>query len=173
MNESNTWKWVGIISMMLLVSVLCCLLGLCWGSMMGFLVGQRLSEPAYSWPQDEYEMPYGEEPYFPEESWRPWLGVYFQMTSEGALITNVVLDSPAERAGLQVDDVIVEFDGQQVTEQQPLDVIVGEYYPGDAVTLIALRDGSEREFDVTLGVFPGSELLPGPEYFEVPPFDEG
>ena len=173
MNESNTWKWVGIISMMLLVSVLCCLLGLCWGSMMGFLVGQRLSEPAYSWPQDEYEMPYGEEPYFPEESWRPWLGVYFQMTPEGALLTDVVIDSPAERAGLRSGDVIIEFDGQAVTEEQPLDVIVAQYAPGDEVTVVVLRGDAERKFTVTLGVFPGMELLPAPEYFDVPPFDEG
>lgn len=173
MNASNTWKWVGIISMLLLVSVLCCSLGLCWGSMMGFLMGQQISAPSYSWPEDEYEMPYWEEPYLPEDSWRPWLGVYFQMTSEGAWVTSVVLDSPAERAGLQTDDVIIEFDGQLVTEEQPLDVIVAEYYPGDEVTLVAIRDGAEREFDVTLGVFPGMELLPDPEYFEVPPFDEG
>ncbi len=172
MNGTNIWKWLGIVSVMLLVSMCCCLLGVCWGSMMGLVVGQRLGEVSFGWPEEQCDMPYWE-PEVPEESWRPWLGVYFQMTPEGALVTSVVIDSPAERAGVQADDVITEFDEQQVTEEQPLDVIVAEYMPGDKVTLIVLRDGNERELTVTLGVFPGMELLPDPEYFEVPPFDEG
>ena len=169
-NSTNTWKWVGLVCLLLVVSGMCCLMGLCLGGVVGLVAGQRIETGSYS--EDGYETPEWE-PYAPEESLRPWLGVYFQMTPEGALLTDVVIDSPAERAGLESGDVIIEFDGQAVTEEQPLDVIVAQYAPGDEVTVVALRGDAKREFTVTLGVFPGMELLPAPEYFDVPPFDEG
>ncbi|HUM36349.1 MAG TPA: PDZ domain-containing protein [Anaerolineae bacterium] len=169
-NSTSTWKWVGLVCLLLVVGGMCCLMGLCLGSVMGLAVGQRIETGSYS---EDGHAPPEWEPYAPEESLRPWLGVYFQMTPEGALVTDVVIDSPAERAGLESGDVIIEFDGQAVTEEQPLDVIVAQYAPGDEVTVVALRGDAEREFTVTLGVFPGMELLPSPEYFDVPPFDEG
>lgn len=170
MNGVNAWKWVGILSIMLLLSVGCCLLGACWGGAMGLALG-RMTGVAR--PETPRQFQFEWQPFAPEEAWRPWLGVYFEMTPAGALLTGVSVDSPAERAGLQVGDVIIELDGQRVTEALPLDVLVAEYFPGDEVKLLVLRDGGEREFTVTLGVFPGLELLPGPEYFEAPPFNDG
>lgn len=172
MNSNTSWKWVGIISVVLVLSLLCCLVGLCWGGVFGLFLGQRISVSSSGWAEKDYETPF-REPYVPEETRRPWLGVYFQTTPQGALVTRVVLESPAERAGLRPGDVIIEFDGQQVTEEQPLDVIVAQYAPGDEITLVILRGQAERDLTVTLGVFPGLQRMPDFDDFSLPRLDEG
>lgn len=75
-------------------------------------------------------------------------------TVPGALITDVVADSPAEQAGLAVGDVITAVNGKELGETADLAAAIGEYKPGDEITLeIAKPDaGDERsEVTVTLG----------------------
>jgi S1-C subfamily serine protease len=85
----------------------------------------------------------------PQED-RPWLGVFFQMTDEGAEIMEVIEGSPAEDAGLETGDVITEVDGEAVTATTPLDVLIGRHEPGDRVRLTILRDGDEETIRVRL-----------------------
>lgn len=76
----------------------------------------------------------------------------------GALITGdrakkefgVVPGSPAEKAGLKLDDVILEVDGEKVTENNTLQSMVQKHMPGDKLKLTVWRDRSSFEVEVTL-----------------------
>ena len=70
---------------------------------------------------------------------------------EGLVISRVIEGSPAERAGLQEDDVIVEFDGKPVSKVRELVRLVGRTEPNTRVTLKIIRDGKEREIEVKIG----------------------
>jgi S1-C subfamily serine protease len=107
-----------------------------------------------------------------EELVRPWIGVYYMALTpalaedagvdvdNGALIgTNdgsaaVFPGSPAEAAGLQAGDVIVAIDGNEITADGDLSMLILPYRAGDTITLSVLRDGTTREVDVTLGELP-------------------
>lgn len=104
----------------------------------------------------------------------------FDVSAQGALITEVVADSPAAEAGLEVGDVVTAVDGKALDETGDLASAIGEYQPGDEVTLeIAKPDsGDERtELTVTLGENPdqaGKALL-GVRYraaLETPMFED-
>jgi len=58
--------------------------------------------------------------------------------------------SPAEAAGLKEGDIILEFNGEKITTDNSLAKIIGEYNPGDKVTLKILRNGQEKTVEVTL-----------------------
>lgn len=159
--RANGWKWAAIVLGALVVVMLTCVTSVVWGGLVGYALGRRTGhrmmppgmphgmpfdgpyrpmpplEPMPDMP-DMPEMPYLEE--------MPWLGVSFMMTDEGALITAVVPDSPAEDEGLQVDDIITEVDGRNVTESRPLDELILRYSPGDRVDLTVVR--GDREFEV-------------------------
>ncbi|MBI2552284.1 trypsin-like peptidase domain-containing protein [Candidatus Uhrbacteria bacterium] len=101
---------------------------------------------------------------------RPWLGVrYVIITPElkqenqlpvdyGALIvrgaerTNLAIApaSPADKAGLRENDIILEIDRVKITEDRPLAGQIQKHQPGDTVTLKILSQGKEREVKVEL-----------------------
>lgn len=97
---------------------------------------------------------------------RGWLGVTIQdLTKElaeefnvkgqkGALVTDIMEGSPAEKAGLKKGDVIVEFQGKKVRDVRHLRNMVAETPPGTEVTLKIIRNGKEKSLTVTLGEFP-------------------
>lgn len=62
----------------------------------------------------------------------------------------VVAGSPAEKAGLTLDDVILEVDGEKVTEENSLQGIVQKHAPGDELKLKIWRGGTTFEVKVTL-----------------------
>jgi C-terminal processing protease CtpA/Prc len=69
----------------------------------------------------------------------------------GVVVTEVVENSPAAKAGLQKGDVIVRFDGEEVTSTQKLSRLVGESAPEHTARLTISRGGGgEREVSVTL-----------------------
>jgi serine protease Do len=76
--------------------------------------------------------------------------VYGIKDRRGAIVVEVVADSPAERAGLRRDDVIVEFNGQKVNDRDQLSNMVGLTAPGTKVTLKVLRDGKEQTLTAEL-----------------------
>src|SRR5712692_7386941 len=69
----------------------------------------------------------------------------------GVGVTQVVKDSPAEKAGLKKDDVILRFDGESVTSARKLNRLVGEASADQTVRLTISRGGSEQEVSATLG----------------------
>src|SRR6266542_4050577 len=68
----------------------------------------------------------------------------------GVGVTQVVKDSPAEKAGLKKDDVILRFEGESVTSVRKLNRLVSEASADQTVRLTISRGGSEREVSVTL-----------------------
>ncbi|MEP6741999.1 MAG: PDZ domain-containing protein, partial [bacterium] len=78
-------------------------------------------------------------------------GRYNLREVRGVGITQVVKDSPAEKAGLKKDDVILRFDGENVTSVKKLNRLVSEVAPDQSVRLGISRGGSEQEVSVTIG----------------------
>jgi Do/DeqQ family serine protease len=79
--------------------------------------------------------------------------------NKGALVSDVTPKSPAEKAGLQGGDVIVEFNGKKVTDSRHLKLEVARTQPGDTVPLKVLRDGHTKELEVKVKELPGTEHL--------------
>lgn len=68
----------------------------------------------------------------------------------GVGVTQVLKDSPAERAGLRERDVILRFDGEAVTSVRKLTRLITESSPEHTARINVLRGGSEQELSVTL-----------------------
>lgn len=68
----------------------------------------------------------------------------------GAVIIDVVDDSPAARAGLEVGDVVIHVDGQQVVDPGDLALRIQMFEPGASVTINVLRDDEETTVTATL-----------------------
>jgi serine protease Do len=91
---------------------------------------------------------------------------------EGALVYTVEKGSPAQRAGVQQDDVIVAVDGQKVDSDITLKRLVGFKAPGKPVKLTVYRQGHEREVTVTLTQRPETEELKKRSRHELNPDEE-
>jgi serine protease Do/serine protease DegQ len=70
--------------------------------------------------------------------------------TEGALVQEVVSGSAAEKAGIEVGDVIVSIDGSRVKSASDLRNTVGLKRSGDSVKVDVLREGKRRQFTATL-----------------------
>jgi S1-C subfamily serine protease len=70
----------------------------------------------------------------------------------GALITEVMPDTAAEEAGLEVGDVVVSVEGVEVLSRADLVAQVRAHRPGSEVEVVILRDGEEMSLEITLGV---------------------
>lgn len=77
----------------------------------------------------------------------------------GALVTNVNKGSAAEKAGIQVQDVIVEFNGLLVDTSSSLPPLVGSVQPGTSVDLDIIRDGKSKVIRAVLDGLDGSESV--------------
>jgi serine protease Do len=71
--------------------------------------------------------------------------------AEGALVSSVLPDSAAARAGLEAGDVILKYNGEQVAGASDLSQRVSESKPGAAAKLEIWRQGSARELSASLG----------------------
>ena len=69
----------------------------------------------------------------------------------GALIREVILDSPADSAGLQKNDVVRSWDGKQIIGHGNLFRFVDMTAPNTKIKLVVFRDGAERELEVIVG----------------------
>jgi serine protease DegQ len=97
-------------------------------------------------------------------------------TQEGAVVTQVVPESPAARAGLEAGDVIVEFNGEPVTGSADLRTKVGLSAVGTTVTLGVVRQGRPLELQARIeeGAQPATasetvESLQGAEFRNLEP----
>ncbi len=71
--------------------------------------------------------------------------------ASGALITWVEKEGPADRAGLEIGDIILKFDGKDLASADDLVRAVAEAAPGSSVKLQIWRNGTAREVTVKLG----------------------
>jgi M6 family metalloprotease-like protein len=70
---------------------------------------------------------------------------------EGVKIRRVQTDSPADKAGLKADEVILKLDGKEVKEPAVINDLAGEKKPGDVVTITVQRESKPVDVKVTLG----------------------
>ena len=75
---------------------------------------------------------------------------------EGLLVVQVVPDSPAAKAGLQEEDVIVELGGEPIRNTCELSKFLIAHPPGSMVTVIYFRGNEKRRAQVTLAERPKS-----------------
>ncbi len=71
-------------------------------------------------------------------------------TSEGALVLHVIEDSQAEKAGLQKEDIVVEFEGEKIEDAKELNDLVEAIKDERNVNLAILRDGKRKDIKATL-----------------------
>ena len=71
--------------------------------------------------------------------------------SKGALVSQVVPGGPADKAGIEQGDVIVNFDGQSIGDSKDLPRVVASTTVGKTVTVKLLRDGKEVERQARVG----------------------
>lgn len=102
---------------------------------------------------------------------RGWLGVLIQDVTrelaqslgmdkpEGALVSQVLPDSPAEKAKLKVGDVIVEFNGRNVPTSAALPPMVGVTPINKPVKVKVIREGKPLMLSVTIGELPPEEEM--------------
>jgi len=93
---------------------------------------------------------------------RSWLGVYIGQVSDqiakalnlksrdGALVNEVVEDSPAEKAGLEVGDIIKEFNGVKIVDSAHLKNIVSSTAPEKKSKVLLVREGEWKTLSVKL-----------------------
>ena len=75
---------------------------------------------------------------------------YGAENDKGAMIMKVREGSPAEKAGIKADDIVVELQGEPVVGATELMNKVAMYKPGTEVELTVLRDGKKKKFTVAL-----------------------
>lgn len=97
------------------------------------------------------------------ETHRGWLGVRIQPvnddiaeslkmdTPKGALVAGIIKGGPVDNGVIRTGDVIVKFDGRDVSEMRDLPRAVAESPVGKAVDVVVIRDGKEMTVKVTLG----------------------
>ena len=102
---------------------------------------------------------------------RGWLGVQIQdVTRElaesfamkrpyGALVAKVIAGSPAEKGGLKIGDIIVEFNGQKIESSAQLPPIVGMTPINKKSSVEIIRQGSNKTIFVTIGLLKEHEEL--------------
>ena len=79
------------------------------------------------------------------------MGRYHVNQVRGVGVTRIVKDSPAEKAGLRQDDVILRVDGENITSVRKLNRIVSELAPDQSVKITVSRNGSEQDITATIG----------------------
>ena len=99
---------------------------------------------------------------------KPWLGIWYQelneelasslklADAEGVIVTDVLSNSPAQKAGLKRGDVIKEINGKKLSADVSLAEEVSKMKIGDKVTLFVARGEQKLYVPVTLGEYPVS-----------------
>ncbi|MEQ1852347.1 MAG: PDZ domain-containing protein [Chthoniobacteraceae bacterium] len=92
----------------------------------------------------------------------PWLGVAMEPVQdvvraqlslapgEGIVVSHVVPDGPAAKAGLETNDILLRFDDQIIVEPSQLRKLIAMKKPGESVKLAYMRKGERKETNVTL-----------------------
>lgn len=101
-----------------------------------------------------------------------WLGVQIQDVTrelaesfgmkkpQGALVAKIIPGGPAESAGLQIGDIITEFNGQLIDHSADLPPMVGVTPINDSATLKIIRQGESRTLHFNVGLLPDEDHNP-------------
>ena len=101
---------------------------------------------------------------------RGWLGVMIQKITpdlaksfsladkNGALVGDVIPEGPAAKAGIKRGDVIVKFNGQEVSNMEQLPKIVAQTTPETNVSVVVVRDGKPMTLDVRIAILKDGDV---------------
>jgi serine protease Do len=102
---------------------------------------------------------------------RGWLGVMIQQVTHdlaenfnldrpiGALVGQVVPDSPAEKAGIKAGDVIISYSGKEISQMSMLPAMVASTNVGEKAELVLIRDGKKQNITVEIGRMEDKEAI--------------
>jgi serine protease Do len=97
---------------------------------------------------------------------RGWLGLLIQKITpemakmfklkqeEGALVGDVVSGGPAEKAGIKRGDVVINYEGENISDYRDLSRLAAATPVGKEVKIVLVRDGEEIKITVKIGEFP-------------------
>ena len=99
---------------------------------------------------------------------RPYLGVRYKMVTrdlsvlneipEGAYIQEVISNSPADKGGIEVEDIITKIDGKKITDKDGgLSKAISEKKIGEKVNIEIWRNSQTKQLSITVGEFEGSQ----------------
>ncbi len=80
------------------------------------------------------------------------LGDHFKVKDgKGVLVSEVVDDSPAKKAGLKAGDIVTKVNDKEIANAADLTSTIRSYEPNTKVSVSVIRDGKKKNFDATLG----------------------
>lgn len=82
----------------------------------------------------------------------------------GALVNRVEEDGPADDAGIERGDVIIEVKGKDIDDASDLTRVIRDMKPGDRAKVVVIRDGRRKTIDVKLGKRPHDMMVVGPDF---------
>lgn len=149
--EKKNWTWLWIL--LAVVSILLsCALGAVAGGISGYMIAKKVSQPSgqviVPTPPRLQQVP------FQTPAPVPTPKPPARQTRLAAMVVNIVPNGPAEDAGLRLGDMIYAVDDQVITQERDLAALIGQYRPGDEITLYILRRGERKEISVRLGENP-------------------
>ena len=114
---------------------------------------------------------------------RGWLGITIQditddmksywklKNKKGALVSQILENSPAEKSGLKEEDIIIKVNNDEIENSSDLRNTVSENYPNKEITLTVLRDNKKKKIKVLLGERPTNESLVNGDWNKKEEFD--
>ena len=104
---------------------------------------------------------------------RGWLGVLIQNVTPdlaaqfgldkpiGALVGKVTEDGPADKAGIKQGDIIIEYQGREVSRMSLLPSMVAQTVVGSDAELVVIRKGKKKKITVTIGKLKEDDVIAG------------
>ncbi len=153
-SRNNNTKWIVLVVLAILLSAC---LGALAGGAAGFWAGRKTAGRA----QQDWTLPFLEATPAPtrQPRWRmatPEAPELQLPIIYGALVTDVVEDSPADAAGIEVDDIIIAIGGETITADSTPSTLIGKHRPGDSVQITVRRGDQERTLQARLGSNPSN-----------------
>lgn len=121
-------------------------------------------------PPQSWSLTDGDNEIFFNNEPKAMLGVYTEKDEKGARISEVVKNSPAEKAGLQKGDIIIKAGATRITDPASLSETIEALKPGDETEIVYLRDKKEKKVKVKLGEH--KQNFSKNFHFEAPEFNE-
>ena len=87
---------------------------------------------------------------------------------QGAMVSRVVPDGPAQQAGVEPGDIILDFDGKKIEKWSDLPRVVGSTAPGTKAKMQVWRKGEPVTLDITVGEMPSAEPVAAAPQVEEP-----